>query len=331
MKKLLLILAVLKLTYSHAQFSSGAQGITIKAGTAVRFENLTLLPSSDLTISNNRLQKSGTALPGNPHGSINHVYRFESAVNFSGTAAISYLTSELNGNTESDLQILYSLNESQGFTVMTGSTVDLALHRVSNVLSGTNLKVLSASGPINPLPVTLVSFSALPEGRTAVLKWTTSEEINADRFEIERSLDAKKWIQAGWKSAVAASGTLQNYTYTDTDIAGGINYYRLKMIDHATDGKDQSFAYSQIRSVLFSLPDGPVVFPNPVTDKLNFKNVPAGSAVTISVYGITGRLHFEETMSPGESLNIKDLTPGTYVLKMTQGNGWQSTHTFVKQ
>ena len=336
MKKLLIILTVLKLTDSHAQFYAGSQGITIKSGTEIIFDNLSLRPSSDLTIANNNLQRSETAIPGNPHGSINRVYRFGSAVKFSGIAAISYQTSELNGNTESDLQILYSLNVNQGFTVTAGSTVDEAIHQVSNVLSNTDFIILSATDPRNALPVTLIDFRVVSEGGAAVLKWSTSLEINADRFIIERSINARNWVQAGWISAAEDSHSIKNYTYTDAEVTNGMNYYRLKMIDRATDTpergpKDQSFAYSQIRSLLFSRSDVPLIFPNPVDDKLSFKNVSVRSTVKVSIYEISGHLVFEDAINPDEGLHIKDFPPGTYVLKITQENGQQSSHTFLKQ
>lgn len=68
MKKLLLILAILKLTHAQAQFYAGSQGFTVKGGRQVSFENLSLQPSYDVTLINNMLQKSKTALPGNLNG-----------------------------------------------------------------------------------------------------------------------------------------------------------------------------------------------------------------------------------------------------------------------
>ena len=44
----------------------------------------------------------------------------------------------------------------------------------------------SGSGP---LPVTLISFDAKPEGKKVNLNWTTSSEINSDFFTVERSAD----------------------------------------------------------------------------------------------------------------------------------------------
>jgi hypothetical protein len=323
------VFACLTLTHSHAQFYAGTTGITIKSGTALSFENLSLTPSSDLTIAGNSLQKTATALPGKPNGSISRVYRFGTAITFSGTASISYLISELNGNIESDLQILYSLDdgiESPEFTVTTGSIVDQSAHRVSNVIANKSLIVLSASGLIKPLPITLVRFDAMPEGRTAVLNWSTSEETNADRFVIERSIDARHWMQVGSENALSLSRTLQNYSFTDTNVAEGINYYRLKMVD-----KDESFTYSQIRSVLFSGQDAPFVFPNPAAEKLYLRNIPARDVVTIAICEISGRLLIEGAITAGEGVAIKDLAPGKYVLTAKQANGRQSAHTFIKR
>ncbi|MCE6992783.1 T9SS type A sorting domain-containing protein [Dyadobacter sp. CY323] len=328
MKKLYVIFACLPVAHSHAQFHAGQRGLTIKSGMEVSFENLSLRPSSDFTIAENTLQKSETALPGRPTGSINRVYRFARPVNFSGTASISYLTSELNGNTESDLQILYSRDErteNPEFTVTTGSTVDQAVHRVSNVLSDKKPIVISASGPITPLPVTLIRFDVISEGRTAVLNWSASEEINADKFVIERSLDVRHWTEIGQENAIGASRVLQNYSFTDADVPEGINYYRLKMIDN-----DRSFAYSQIRSLLFSGQDAPFVFPNPVVDKLYLRNVPAKDAVAISVYAISGRLLMEGSIKAGEGVATKGLVPGIYVLKTVLTNGQRNTYTFIK-
>ncbi|PWJ47395.1 hypothetical protein CLV98_1652 [Dyadobacter jejuensis] len=42
-----------------------------------------------------------------------------------------------------------------------------------------------------PLPVTLISFTASKDSEElmAILTWQTAEEVNADRFDIERSRD----------------------------------------------------------------------------------------------------------------------------------------------
>ncbi|MCE7066601.1 polysaccharide lyase [Dyadobacter sp. CY326] len=102
---------------------------------------------------------------------------------------------------------------------------------------------LLASGP---LPVTIASFAVAKQGTAAKLKWSTSQEVNADRFYIQRSTNAKDWKSIGEKSATGASQSLTNYAFSDAKPAKGNSYYRLKMVD-----KDQTFAYSSIKSIKF--------------------------------------------------------------------------------
>ncbi len=99
----------------------------------------------------------------------------------------------------------------------------------------------------NPLPVTLTSFIATKEGQTAQLKWSTTEETNSDRFEIERSQNGKNWDLIGTQKSNGESTSLKNYTFSDVKPLNGENLYRLKMID-----RDATYAYSRIQSLTFA-------------------------------------------------------------------------------
>lgn len=98
-----------------------------------------------------------------------------------------------------------------------------------------NLFAVPACGSLNiPLPVKLISFSAVKQGKAAVVKWS-AEETAFDRYELERSSDAlhfQKW-------AVVAGGQ-REYSYTDL-FPYPTTYYRLKMID-----QNGSFSYSKV-------------------------------------------------------------------------------------
>ncbi|WP_170916740.1 polysaccharide lyase [Dyadobacter psychrophilus] len=97
-----------------------------------------------------------------------------------------------------------------------------------------------------PLPVTLASFTAAKLGLVSQLKWSTAQEVNAERFVIQRSSNAKNWQNVGEKMAIGASSNLINYAFTDQKPVKGTSYYRLKIVD-----KDQTFAYSSIKSLKF--------------------------------------------------------------------------------
>jgi hypothetical protein len=97
----------------------------------------------------------------------------------------------------------------------------------------------------NPLPVTLVSFTGKKTADNQnLLKWFTTEEKDFDRFEIQRSEDARAFETIGSvDGATATSTALNSYEFADNRTKGD-HYYRLKMVD--TDG---SFDYSKIISI----------------------------------------------------------------------------------
>ncbi len=92
------------------------------------------------------------------------------------------------------------------------------------------------------LPVRLIDFSGKKVDNNNQLNWTTSQEINASHFEIERSADAKMFEKIGKVLATGHSvGEKNDYQYVDYQANNGNNYYRLKMID--LNGR---FDYSKI-------------------------------------------------------------------------------------
>lgn len=113
------------------------------------------------------------------------------------------------------------------------------------------------------MPVTLLSFTVKNSNVEGVLlQWNTVNELDFDRFVLERSVNSVK----AFKEITTVAGGLNNYTYTDRSGAKGTNYYRLKMVD-----KDGSSAFSRIISVYLEYGvDEHIVFPNPATDRSFF-------------------------------------------------------------
>jgi len=111
------------------------------------------------------------------------------------------------------------------------------------------------------LPVTVMSFTAKREGQNNILQWSTTQEVNIARFEIERSTDGRMYTSLGEIHAGSS-----NYTFTDKKPAKAINYYRLKMID-----KDGKFEYSVIRTLHNIGSFEASIYPNPVHDMLSLK------------------------------------------------------------
>lgn len=87
------------------------------------------------------------------------------------------------------------------------------------------------------LPVELVSFEGTNIDKHNLITWTTASEHNTSHYLIERSVTGEFTENSViyMKTAAGNSTTLINYSFTDIDFIGAINYYRLVQVDN--DGK----------------------------------------------------------------------------------------------
>lgn len=167
-----------------------------------------------------------------------------------------------------------------------------------------------------PLPVTLIGFDAVKEGLTSLLTWITSIELNSDYFEIERSTDAKSWINLGIVQAAGNSNAKNNYNFVDSIPESGLNYYRLKMVD-----LDGTYAYSRIKSVNFPEFSWAVLYPNPVNDilQITISNKRVRKIRLIDSYGRT--MFNEQVSSASMRVDMKSYVPGAYFIHLEQEDG----------
>jgi hypothetical protein len=174
----------------------------------------------------------------------------------------------------------------------------------------------------SPLPVTLVTFNVTKENTTANLAWSTTEETNSERFDIEHSLDAKRWTVVGTQKSNGESSILRNYTFPHAIPGKGTNYYRLKMID-----MDGTFAYSRTRSididqVLIN------VYPNPVADVLII-----GTSLTnlsrVQLYNTNGTSVYDSGKNVTDKIAVGNLSGGIYLVRLSYADGTSDTRKIV--
>ncbi|KAA0993373.1 T9SS type A sorting domain-containing protein [Dyadobacter aurulentus] len=157
------------------------------------------------------------------------------------------------------------------------------------------------------LPVTLVEFEAGETEEGVLLSWRTTMETNSDRFEIQRSHNAKEWSVAGIAASRGESQAIVTYQFIDRQMLYGHLYYRLKMID-----LDGSFAYSSIVSVLVDSEKG-MVFPNPATEILNIKANDLSQISRITIADLSGRSVYASDTAVS-SISLKGFKPGLYLI-----------------
>lgn len=200
-------------------------------------------------------------------------------------------------------------------------------YSVRSMRSGCGAKTSSKVVPVTrALPVKLINFTAIKEDRQAQLAWSTSEEVNSERFDIERGTDGKKWVRIG---SVAAAGDVLNaitrYNFTDRNPLPGENLYRLKMID-----RDRTFAYSKIVNLHFPTNATVSIYPNPASEKIiisadNWKNIR-----TVKIVNTAGQTVYTSE-KPQQEIDIQRLASGSYIIGFVRDNGVQENVKFVKE
>lgn len=178
------------------------------------------------------------------------------------------------------------------------------------------------------LPVELISFSAQAKSNDMVLvEWTTVNEENLDRYEVERSLDGENFEMVGYSFA-AGSLDETNYDFTDYAPKAGVNYYRLKSIDN-----DGSVSYSTVQSVLISDDTNASfdVYPNPASDHVNIIiNATDKAETMILLYNQTGQKIVDAQIDQDLRLDTSKLAAGIYHLVL-QNNLQRETHKIIIQ
>ncbi|MCE3281702.1 MAG: hypothetical protein K0Q66_439 [Chitinophagaceae bacterium] len=175
--------------------------------------------------------------------------------------------------------------------------------------SGSGTPMVASSLVGCTLPLTLVSFSGEAKRYGGELKWKTQNEVNTDRFEIQRSSNGADFTTIGIVRAGGNSSIEHTYAYVDGSMKPGLNYYRLKMID-----KDGKLDYSatillRLNAALASL----VIYPNPVKSELQLTST---ARSTLRLIDINGKLILVINVEPGlNKININNISDGFYYLR----------------
>lgn len=247
---------------------------------------------------------------------------------------------ELNGIAESNLMLFSTTTGAAPYTPY-ASTLDTNANTVAqNDVPSQPSYYLTLGDRTNPLPVTLVSFTAARSGENAQLAWATASEKNNRGFEVQVSADGKTFRTLSFVASKGSnSSTNLDYKYTDTEAGkAGLRYYRLRQVDF--DGTD---SYSPVRAVSFdgagALAAELNVYPNPVTGsdaRLLIQTAEAGNA-RLRVTDLMGRTIIDQTIATANGSTEAKLTAldnaksGTYMAQLTLPSGQVKTLKVQKQ
>jgi hypothetical protein len=177
------------------------------------------------------------------------------------------------------------------------------------------------------LPVKWVSFTGNKLSNGGIqLKWITEDEINGDKYIIERSKDGQNF-QPIAEQVIRNSSGATTYSYTDPFPGGGNTLYRIRQQD--IDGR---YSYSGIvlireKNDLATL----FVYPNPAKELL-YIALPGNVQVRqVKITDATGRTIISGGAITAGRLSINTLQPGLYTLQVENTSGEIFTTKFVKE
>ena len=231
---------------------------------------------------------------------------------------LSWLTDNDNGIADfTQAQIFQQSATGQPWAVR-GPVANASGRSIS--MSPTTLARFTVSNAANPLPVTLIDFTARAEGPAAArLTWATASELNNAGFTVERSLDARLFQGIGTVAGAGTSPTRHDYTLLDNKLPGGAKllYYRLRQTD-----LNGTLTYSPVRTVaLTAQAAGFVVYPTkvPVGQAATYLYTGPAEAGTLQVLDLLGRVVRTAPVdgrAQGE-VPLAGLSSGSYLLRYT--------------
>jgi hypothetical protein len=146
-----------------------------------------------------------------------------------------------------------------------------------------------ASTSSSALPVEMTSFTAVLQGTSALLKWSTATEVNNNGFEIQRRAEGTtSWAKVGFASGAGTSNAPKAYSYEDKNLAPGVYVYRIKQIDN--NGAFKYSASTQVDAGVSTTLQLCGNYPNPFNPTTNIQfSVPQDGYASLKIYNILGQ------------------------------------------
>lgn len=185
------------------------------------------------------------------------------------------------------------------------------------------------------LPIELLSFDAVYNGKNVDVTWATASEFNNDYFIVERSEDGINFKNVGKVDSKGIDGRSNSnlrYSLNDPAVKTGVYYYRLKQVDF-----DLTTKTSEIVAVtIVNDNDVFAIKPNPTFNsaEVSYYCYSTENAL-LRVYDNTGRLLSEKEISCSKgqnksNINLDSEADGLYIITLTTSNKVYKTK-LVKQ
>ncbi|MBU3714097.1 MAG: T9SS type A sorting domain-containing protein, partial [Ferruginibacter sp.] len=180
----------------------------------------------------------------------------------------------------------------------------------------------ASSADLSVLPIKLDNFNAIQKQKSIQLSWTGESEMNISPYIIERSRDGVNFSKIG-EVSVQHSSAVNQYDFVDASPSMGKNFYRIQITE-----ANGSVKYSKtINKVFQKSTKDLIISPNPVRFSVQLNDF---NNNTFSIFNLGGQKLLSGTIRSGQ-INVSTLNPGSYLLSVTDENGYSYNIKFLKQ
>lgn len=194
----------------------------------------------------------------------------------------------LNAGTPDTTGLMLPLTDLAGNPRIFGDTIDMGAYEVQSLI---------------PLPVHILAFTGSLVNEVARLQWLSGVEENLDYYELEMSVDGKKYVPL---HSTSAKGNNFQYNYDFTQLADKA-FYRLRSVD-----KNGQSAYLD-KIIFLSKEAGAgniLIYPNPARKYIMVKTQ---APDILTIYNAVGKQVARKALTEGiNRINIENLSAGVY-------------------
>lgn len=175
-----------------------------------------------------------------------------------------------------------------------------------------------------PLPVNLSLFQVGRTGTAVSLNWKTEVEINALKFEVQRSFDNVSFKTIATVAGITGGATAKTYSFVDNNnTSKTISYYRIKIV------KQSEINYSDIRTVKgIAVKSEMSIYPNPSVGNARITLSDVSEPTRVQLLDNSGRLVKTVMLNNTNTVELNGLVKGAYMVRII---GSVSGNTEVKK
>lgn len=266
---------------------------------------LSLTPSTTLDLSGISIYRNPTLANNNLNNAISRAFTFTpTAPAFRGIYKFWYNDAELNGNSETPLQLYYHTNL---WSTVPKASHDTILNVVTSDTVNINPRELTLAPFTLPLPVTWLQLAASFRGKEVAVTWKTAAESNLQGYTVLHSSNGSNWMPIGTVQPKGA--TENNYELLHRNPLMGKNFYMIQSLELVGSSK-----YSKVVSVNVSENSQLTIYPNP-TRRQQSAVLYLGKPALVQIFTINGALLSANYYVAGtHRISTNGIAPGTYLI-----------------